>query len=73
MRYINFIRWYEENHEDNVPQGAISGNWFAERGLPIIVRCTCCGSTMALPTAYVDENLMTYCSSCVGDCADDED
>ena len=47
-----------------MPEGTINGRWFAEHDLPMIVSCTCCGMTMALPSAYVDEDGYTYCSGC---------
>lgn len=40
--------------------------WCRERGLPIIVSCTCCGSTMFVFSAFVDEEDHIYCSSCAG-------
>ena len=50
-----------------MPEGTINGGWFAEHDLPMIVSCTCCGMTMALPSAYVDEDGYTYCSGCAGE------
>ena len=50
-----------------MPEGTINGAWFAEHDLPMIVSCTCCGMTMALPSAYVDEDGYTYCSGCAGE------
>ena len=38
-----------------------------EYGLPMIVRCTCCETTMALPNAYIDDEGYTYCTNCKGD------
>jgi len=50
-----------------MPFDSIPGSWFAENGLPMIVRCTCCESTMAMPSAFVDYDTgETYCSSCAG-------
>lgn len=50
-----------------MPSGNIPGSWFSEHGLPMIVRCTCCNSTMAMPSAFVDfDTGETYCSSCAG-------
>ena len=58
----NYIR---ENLGIDYPKsGSINGSWFAENGLPMIVECTCCRMTMALPSAMVDENGHIYCSSC---------
>ena len=47
-----------------MPQGEINGQWFAENGLPMIVQCTCCGMTMALPSAMIDEEGQIFCSQC---------
>ena len=44
--------------------GTINGEWFAKNRLPMIVECECCGSTMALPSAFVDDNGYTYCEQC---------
>lgn len=62
-----FEKWYEKvSGGHQLPKGNINGEWFVEQGLPMIVGCTCCGSTMALPTAYVDDDDYTYCKECVG-------
>lgn len=49
-----------------LPEGTINGEWFAEHNLPMIVECTNCGATMALPSAFVDEESYIYCSTCSG-------
>lgn len=49
-----------------MPEGNISGAWFAEHRLPMIVRCACCEMTMASPSAWVDEDGYAYCSDCAG-------
>ena len=46
------------------PEGNINGAWFAENGLPMVVECSCCTTTMTLPSAMVDEEGCVYCSSC---------
>lgn len=56
--------YLQENLGIELPNGAIDGGWFVENGLPMIVSCTCCGMTMALPSAMVDEDGTIYCSSC---------
>ena len=48
-----------------MPKGEISGSWFEENNLPMIVQCTCCGMTMALPSAMVDDEGKIFCDSCV--------
>ena len=50
-----------------MPKGQINGEWFAENDLPMVVSCTCCGSTMILPSALIDEEGCCYCSSCAGE------
>jgi hypothetical protein len=47
-----------------MPQGEINGKWFADNGLPMIVECACCGMTMALPSAMIDEEGRIFCSQC---------
>lgn len=49
-----------------VPKDNIPGSWFVENHLPMIVRCTCCEMTMALPSAWIDEDGNTYCAECAG-------
>ena len=58
------IRNFLAENDITMPEGTINGAWFAEHDLPMIVSCTCCGMTMALPSAYVDEDGYTYCSGC---------
>lgn len=59
-----FAEWLKENYNEDLPTGSVNGTWFAERGLPMVVRCACCYTTMALPSAMVDEDGGTLCSSC---------
>lgn len=59
-----FERWLKDECGVKMPHGTINGEWFSERGLPMIVECTCCGSTMALPSAMIDDEWHTYCASC---------
>lgn len=40
--------------------------WCKERGLPLVVSCTCCESTFFIFSAFVDEEDHTYCPSCAG-------
>lgn len=51
----------------DMPYGNINGAWFAENNLPMIVECACCGSTMVLPSAMIDDNCIVYCSACAGE------
>ena len=61
-----FAEWLKEQYGINLPKGNINGEWFIENGLPIVVRCSCCGMTMASPSAYVDDDGYTYCVDCGG-------
>ena len=50
-----FKDWYKEVSGKEFPNTAIhNGNWFAERGLPIVVSCTCAN----LPCYYPVHILM---------------
>ena len=50
-----------------MPKDNIPGSWFAEHHLPMIVRCTCCDTSMALPSAMIDDDGTIYCPSCAGE------
>ena len=60
-----FEQWLKDEKGIEMPQGEVPGSWFTQHHLPMIVQCTCCHSTMALPSAMIDENGYTYCPSCV--------
>ncbi|MBQ8792774.1 MAG: hypothetical protein IJZ62_04100 [Clostridia bacterium] len=47
-----------------IPKGEIDGFWFAVNQLPMVVNCACCGKTMPMPTAMVDDDGSTYCHKC---------
>lgn len=57
-------QFLREEMDVEMPKGNISGAWFAENGVPMIVSCACCNSTMALPSAMIDEDGSIICSSC---------
>ena len=40
--------------------------WCEEERVPMIVSCTCCGSTMIVFNAFVDDEDHVYCPSCAG-------
>ena len=44
----------------------IDGATFARLDLPMVVACTNCRMTMALPSALVDEDGTVWCSECGG-------
>lgn len=60
-----FREWYIENYEKELPT-SMDGAWFSEHNLPMVVECICCGTTMALPSAYIDRNGYTCCTQCCG-------
>lgn len=62
-----FTKWLKENYNEEMPKGTINESWFIERGLPMIVHCSSCEMTMALPNTYIDDKGYTYCSTCKGD------
>lgn len=62
-----FEQWFKENYNEDLPAGNINGAWFAERNLPMIVECTCCATTMALPCALINDDDYVFCSCCGGD------
>ena len=47
-----------------MPKGEINSSWFDENNLPMTVKCSCCGMTMATPTAMVDDDGNCYCPFC---------
>ena len=63
----SFANWLKENHNAEMPKGTVSADWFIEHGLPMIVECSCCTMTMALPNAFIDDDGSIYCSDCKGD------
>lgn len=58
--------WLHDKCKIDLPEGEIQGTWFFEHGLPMIVECASCGSTMILPCAYINREGYTYCPSCAG-------
>lgn len=50
-----------------MPEDEIPGSWFFKHDLPMIVECSCCGMTTALPSAMVGDDGTIYCSSCAGE------
>ena len=54
-----------------IPEGNIPEEWFIYYGYPMIVRCTCCQMTMALPSAFIDDEGYTFCSDCAEEVSED--
>lgn len=63
---ISFSEYVKQSRGVEMPHGEISGAWFQEQRIPMVVRCTCCGMTMASPSAWIDDEGYTYCSDCAG-------
>lgn len=59
-----FNEWLKEIHHCEMPKGTVSADWFFERGIPMIVECRCCTTTLAIPNAYIDDEGYTYCKTC---------
>lgn len=58
-------QYLKEELDIELPEGNISGSWFSQHDLPMVVECACCHSTMVLPSAMVDDNGVCFCSTCV--------
>lgn len=56
--------WIFEEMGVKMPEGSINGAWFAENELPMVVECSCCETTMMLPSAMVDREGYIFCRSC---------
>lgn len=61
---ISFRKYVENKMKIEMPRGNISGEWFYNNNLPIVVECCCCGMTMASPSAWIDEEGYVYCGTC---------
>lgn len=53
-----------EKRNLEIPNEYVSGEWFAEHNLPMVVTCKCCDMSMILFSALVDEDGYCYCSCC---------
>ena len=63
-----FKTWFKDNFpEIEIPKGEVPGTWFSEHNLPMVVRCTCCETTMVLFSAVIDDDDYIYCANCRGD------
>lgn len=61
-----FEQWLKANGYPEMPKGTVNAEWFIEHGLPMIVECSCCTMTMALPNALIDDEGNIYCHDCGG-------
>lgn len=59
-----FSKYWKETTGEDLPKNKIPVSWFSLRRLPMIVACTCCGSTMCLVSAFIDDDEYCYCSDC---------
>ena len=66
MRVRTAKQWIKEELNIEMPNGNIGGEWFANNNLPMIVQCTCCEMTMALPSAMINDAGIIFCQNCVG-------
>lgn len=64
MKMKSFREYVEQVLGTEMPHGNISGDWFVKYGIPLIVRCRCCDMTMAIPSAWIDDEGYTYCANC---------
>ena len=65
MRMRTAQQWIKEVLNIEMPSGKISGEWFMENNLPMIVKCTCCEMSMALPSAMINNEGEIFCPGCV--------
>ena len=61
---LSFREYVETKMNLKMPHGNISGEWFFENGIVMVVACSCCGMTMASPSAWIDDEGYTYCAQC---------
>lgn len=61
----SFFEYVRERGID-IPEKEIPGSWFSKHGYPMVVRCSYCEMTMALPSAWIDDEGYTYCADCAG-------
>ena len=62
---ISFEQYLKDRNIE-VPEGNVTGDWFAHHGYPMVVRCCCCEMSMAIFSAWVDDEGYTYCGDCAG-------
>ena len=56
--------YLKEEMNITMPDGDINGQWFSDNHLLMIVSCCDCGTTMALPSAMIDNKGNIFCHSC---------
>ena len=55
MKVKTFKQWFEDRGDEKLPENEISGEWFHTHRFPMVVSCCECGTTMALPFAYITQ------------------
>lgn len=60
-------RAVEAGLPQGIPSEPISEVMFGFLGLPMVVACTGCTTTMALPSALVDDDGTVWCAECAGE------
>ena len=60
----SFTDYIKEKLDLEMPKGNVPGSWFADNGIPMVVRCCCCDMTMVSPSAWIDDEGYTYCGTC---------
>lgn len=63
MASKTFSDWAKD-HGIKIPDGNIPSEWFSKNGLPMIVECKCCTTTMCVISAIIDHRGNTYCRDC---------
>lgn len=60
-----FKEWFEECFPDEeFPTGVVNGEWFQSHGLPMVVCCYACTTSMVLFSAHIDDEGRIFCSDC---------
>ena len=64
----SFKEWYKSatGIEPDYETAKIKFSWCKERGLPMVVSCSCCETTMLIFNAFIDDKNYVYCPSCAG-------
>lgn len=62
-----FEQYIKDEFNLDMPKGGFPASWLTENGLPVVVHCTNCQSTMMAPACRVDEEGYTYCRCCAGE------
>lgn len=61
-----FAEWLKTECNEELPDDYVDGLWLLQRGLPLIVSCSGCGTIMTILSAYINKDNMCFCSACAG-------